>query len=65
MSKQTGQTVYTCDHCGVEAIDVTNWRSFSFHFGQTIHEMLYVNGEVREYCPDCIPIITTFLGRGQ
>ena len=67
MARHQGETIYTCDGCGAQTkagtVEVKSWRSFSFHFGDSIHVMVGVHGDTRDFCPACVRRTTEFLKR--
>lgn len=67
MSKKVGETIYTCDGCGVHASEnseeIVSWRSFNFSFGDGVHAHTGNNPIRRELCPDCVHRAAEFLIR--
>ena len=63
MSRQMGDTIYTCDKCGAEAASANtkSWRKFRFMFNDSLVDFESRLGGVRDYCPTCVDIVTLML----
>ena len=63
VGKRVGDTTYICDRCGTEAMagHTEGWRSLRFKFNDSLVDFESRLGSFREYCPNCIELVTLTL----